>query len=105
MNKHVTENISQKLIENISIILKKSLSADATIGDLRKQKKANFEAIFKNDTIFKCSANTFQPYVEEVADDLLAWQTQANNDTLITLVKKIEQLFTVLANFEQSYNQ
>ena len=99
------QNINQKLIENISIILKKSLAADATLGDLRKQKKGNFEAIFKSDAVFSCSANTFQPYVEEVADDLLAWQNQANNDKIIILVKKIEQLFTVLANFEQSYNQ
>jgi len=104
MNQNANQNISQKLIENISIILKKSLAADATLSELREQKKAKFEAVFKNNSVFNCSANTFQPYVEEVADDLLAWQNEANNDTLILLVKKIEQLFTVLANFEQSYS-
>ncbi|RHW77772.1 hypothetical protein [Colwellia sp. RSH04] len=100
----MTKAIEQQLIENISIILKKSLSADATLADLREQKKASFEAIFKKDSGFHCHANTFQPYVEEVADDLLKWQANKDQQVLISLVKKIEQLFTVLGNLEQSYN-
>jgi len=101
----MTKAIEQQLIENISIILKKSLSADATLADLREQKKASFEAIFKKDSGFQCSANTFQPYVEEVADDLLKWQANKDQQVLIALVKKIEQLFTVLGNLEQSYSE
>ncbi len=100
----MTKAIEQQLIENISIILKKSLTADATLADLREQKKAGFKAIFTKDAGFDCSENTFQPYVEEIADDLLKWQETKNNELLISLVKKIEQLFTVLANFEQSYS-
>jgi hypothetical protein len=101
----MTKAIEQQLIENISVILKKALTADATLADLREQKKASFEAVFTKDAGFTNSANTFQPYVEEIADDLLHWQ--ANKDQqqlLIPLVKKIEQLFTVLANFENSYS-
>ena len=99
----MTKAIEQQLIENISIILKRSLAADASLADLREQKKASFEAIFTKDAGFNNSANTFQPYVEEIADDLLAWQASKDQALLITLVKKIEQLFTVLANFEKSY--
>ena len=101
----MTENIDKQLIENISLILKKSLSADATLADLRDKKQAGFEAIFKKDAGFGSSENTFQPYVQEVADDLMNWQKSHDQALLITLVKKIEQLFTVLSNFEQSYNQ
>lgn len=99
----MTANINQQLIENISMILKKSLSADATLADLREKKQASFEAIFKKDAGFSCSDNNFQPYVEEVADDLLKWQQSQDQALLIALVKKIEQLFTVLGNFEQSH--
>jgi hypothetical protein len=100
----MTQAIEQKLIENISIILNKSLTADATLGDLRDKKKASFEAVFKKDAGFTCSANTFQPYVQEVADDFVHWQeNKAQQQLLIPLVKKIEQLFTVLAGFEQSH--
>ncbi|ALO33914.1 hypothetical protein CMT41_03610 [Colwellia sp. MT41] len=101
----MTKAIEQQLIENISVILKRSLTADATLADLREKKKASFKAIFTADASFTCSANTFQPYVEEIADDLLQWQASKEQGPLIALVKKIEQLFTVLANFEQSYIQ
>ncbi len=101
----MTKAIEQQLIENISLILKKSLTADATLADLREQKKAGFEAVFKKESGFTCSANTFQPYVEEVADDLLVWQAdKTQQQRLIPLVKKIEQLFTVLAGFEQTHS-
>jgi len=99
----MTAAIEKQLIDNISIILKKSLSADATLADLREKKQAGFEAVFTKDAGFNCSANTFQPYVEEIADDLLKWQQSHDQKLLISLVKRIEQLFTVLANFEQSY--
>ena len=101
----MSDSVNQQLIDNISVILKKSLSADATLADLRKQKKAGFAAIFKSDAGFKCSANTFQPYVEEVADDLMAWQQSQSQTVLIGLVKKIEQLFGVLSNFEKTYSE
>jgi primosomal protein N'' len=98
----MTKNVNQQLIDNISIILKKSLSADATLADLRTHKKASFEAIFAKDAGFTCRENTFQPYVEEVANDLVEWQQTQAQTTLIALVKKIEQLFTVLGKFESN---
>lgn len=100
----MSATVSQQLVENVSIILKKSLSADATLSDLREKKQAGFEAIFTKDAGFNCSANTFQPYVEEVANDLVFWQKTSDQATLIAMVKKIEQLFTVLGNFEHSYS-
>ena len=98
----MSEAVHKQLIENISIILKKSLAADATLTTLREAKQACFAAIFTADAGFKCSANTFQPYVEEVANDLVFWQKTSDQQTLIDIVKKIEQLFTVLAKFEES---
>lgn len=97
----MSENVHKQLIDNISIILKKSLAADATLTKLRENKQASFAAIFSNDAGFKCSANTFQPYVEELANDLIFWQKTSDQQALIELVKKIEQLFTVLSQFEQ----
>lgn len=99
----MSDAINQQLIDNISIILKKSLSADATLADLREQKKAGFSAIFTKESGFECQANTFQPYVQEVADDLLIWQNGQSQQVLVNLVKKIEKLFQILAQFEQSH--
>jgi len=100
----MSAKVSKQLVDNLSIILKKSLSADATLADLREKKQASFAAIFTKDAGFTCSANTFQPYVEEVANDLVFWQKTSDQQTLISIVKKIEQLFKVLGNFEQSHN-
>lgn len=99
----MSDAVNKQLIDNISIILKKSLTADATLSDLREKKMAKFENIFTADAGFSASADTFQPYVEEVADDLLKWQQSKDQQQLIALVKKIEQLFNVLGNFEKSY--
>ncbi|MBA6288799.1 MULTISPECIES: hypothetical protein [unclassified Colwellia] len=98
----MSEAVHKQLIDNISIILKKSLAADATLTTLREAKQAGFAAIFTPDAGFKCSANTFQPYVEEVANDLVYWQKTSDQQALIDIVKKIEQLFMVLAKLEQS---
>lgn len=98
----MSEAVHKQLIKNISIILKQSLAADATLTSLREAKQAGFTAIFTADAGFKCSANTFQPYVEEVANDLVFWQKTSDQQTLIDIVKKIEQLFTVLNKFEQN---
>lgn len=98
----MSEAVHKQLVENISIILKKSLAADATLEQLRKSNQAGFAAIFTDDAGFKCSANTFQPYVEEVANDLVFWQKTSDQQALIELVKKIEQLFAVLSQFEQT---
>lgn len=100
----MTDNLNQQLIQNISIILKKSLSADATLMDLREHNKTGFAAVFTKDAGFDCSENTFQPYVQELADNLVHWQEHQDKPRLQLIVKQIEQLFTVLANFESSYN-
>ncbi len=99
----MTETVNKQLLDNISLILKRSLAADATLADLREKKQAGFEAVFTKDAGFKCTANSFQPYVEEVADEFMLWQKNQEQNLLISLVKKIEQLFIVLGNFEESY--
>lgn len=101
----MTNTVNQQLLDNISMVLKQSLAADATLADLRKKEQAGFEAVFKKNAGFKSSANTFQPYVEELADEFMLWQKNNDQVLLISIVKKIEQLFIVLGNFEQSHNQ
>ncbi|MDO7086188.1 hypothetical protein WNY51_14570 [Pseudocolwellia sp. AS88] len=99
----MTSTVNQQLLDNISLVLKKSLAADATLADLREKTQAGFEAVFKKEAGFNCTANTFQPYVEEVADEFILWQKNQDQKLLINIVKKIEQLFIVLGSFEESY--
>ena len=85
----MSDTINQHLIDNISIILKKSLAADATLLDLRSKNTAKFQAVFKDDAGFNAKADTFQPYVEEVADELLVWQKSQNQINWFLSLRKL----------------
>ncbi len=101
----MTKNIEQQLIDNISQLLKRSIVADSALLEMRQHKAGNFSAIFPKGSVFTCSANTFQPYIAEVADDLMAWQKTLENELLVPIVKKIEQLYKVLTEFESHYEK
>ncbi|WOH37006.1 hypothetical protein RI844_16790 [Thalassotalea fonticola] len=97
--------IEQQLIDNISQLLKRSIIADSALAQLKEDKQGNFSAIFPKGSVFKCTAMTFQPYIEEVADELMQWQQNKDQQLLVALVKKIEQLFKVIAEFETLYQK
>ncbi|TLU67393.1 hypothetical protein FE810_02040 [Thalassotalea litorea] len=99
----MADPVEQQLIDNISQLLKRSIVADSALQQLRSEDKAKFSQIFSADSPFDRKANTFQPYIEEIADDLLIWQQSKSKPLLIKLVKKIEQLFKVLTEFESHY--
>ncbi|TKB43983.1 hypothetical protein [Thalassotalea mangrovi] len=101
----MSDPIEQQLIDNISQLLKRSIVADSALKQLRTDNKAKFSRIFTEESPFERHADTFQPYIEEIADDLLIWQQSKSQPLLIKLVKKIEQLFKVLTEFESHYNK
>lgn len=100
----MNKKLNQQLIDNISQLLKRSLVADAALEQLRAEKKAGFSAIFHKDAGFKCTANTFQPYIAEISDELLLWQQSQSEPQLVALVKKIEKLIKILSEFEKNYD-
>ncbi|MFT6926560.1 MAG: primosomal protein N'' [Psychromonas sp.] len=102
MNK---ESVIKKLQENIKIIYHRAVDADKQLEQLRQQKKAGFAQIFTNDSAFKNHSTTFLPYVEELAADLQAIQTDNSEHykTLIpAIVVKIELLFKTLKAFKDN---
>lgn len=102
MNK---ENVIKQLQDNIKIIYHRAIDADKQLELLREQKKAEFAQIFTNDSAFNNHSTTFLPYVEELAADLQAIQTDDDEHykTLIpALVVKIELLFKTLKAFKDN---
>ena len=97
------ESVLKQLQENVKIIYHKAVDADKKLALLRQDKKAGFAQIFSADTIFKNHANTFLPYVEELAADLQAIQVDEEDhyQTLLpAIVVKIELLLKMLATFK-----
>ena len=96
------ETVLKHLQENVKIIYHKAVDADKKLMLLREQKKASFAQIFSADTAFKNHADTFLPYVEELAADLQEIQTdnEEHYKTLIPVIMiKIELLFKMLSAF------
>lgn len=101
------QRVVKQLQENIKIIYHKAVDADKQLQVLREQKKAAFEQIFSAETIFQNHANTFLPYVEELAADLQAIETAADDkyqQLLPEIVIKIELLFKMLNSLKASFN-
>ena len=97
------EHVLEQLQENLKIIYHKAVDADKQLELLRQQKKAGFAQIFSADSAFKNHANTFLPYVEELAADLQ--EIQVDNEehykTLLpAIVIKIELLLKMLNAFK-----
>jgi len=96
------ETVLSQLQENVKIIYHKAVDADKKLAILREQKKASFAQIFSADSAFKHHADTFLPYVEELAADLQAIQVDDDEHykTLLpNIVIKIELLLKMLTAF------
>jgi primosomal protein N'' len=93
------QHVVKQLQENIKIIYHTAVDADKHLQVLREQDKATFTQVFKAETIFRNHSNTFLPYVEEIAADLQAIETDTEEHyqkLLPEIVIKIELLFKML---------
>lgn len=93
------QSIVEQLQENIKIIYHKAVDADKHLMVMRSQEKATFSKVFTEETIFRQHASTFLPYVEELAADLQAIETDSEDSyqkRLPEIVLKIELLFKTL---------
>lgn len=99
------QTIIQTLSENIQVIYRKSIDADQIISRLQHDGKGKFSAIFAEDAGFTTSSRLFKPYVEELANDVLALEQksqQAIKDQLPNMVKKIELMLKTLNQFQKT---
>lgn len=95
----------EKLNENLRVIYRKSVDADAALNQLKQQGKGKFQNIFAANSGFTTSSQRFQPYVEEVAGDvaMLAEASEEKvKEALPSIVKKLELLLTTLSQFQDS---
>ncbi|MBU3004868.1 hypothetical protein [Paraglaciecola arctica] len=99
------QTIIQSLSENVQIIYRKSIDADHIISRLQQDGKGKFSAIFAKDAGFKTSSRLFKPYVEELANEVLALDQQDQEtlkQQLPQIVKKIELILKTLNQFQKT---
>ena len=102
--------IIEKLQENLQIIYRKAVDADAKLDAFQKDGKGKFNTIFAESSPFKARAKRFEPYVAEVCENMdafVALDLEQTDKTEIeqrlgVLVAQIEQLLTTLVQFKES---
>ncbi|MGB3726324.1 MAG: hypothetical protein WA981_11200 [Glaciecola sp.] len=98
-------NIISALNDNLKLIYRKSVDADAALNNLQNSGKGKFNTIFGDDTAFTTRAKRFGPYVEEIAEDvshLVDADEATLGKALPNIVKKLELMLTTLEQFKQT---
>lgn len=100
--------IFNQLNTNLQLIYRKAIDADTAIDRLQAQGKGKFATIFGDHSGFETRAKRFSPYVKELAleiDELKGESQQGLEEALPNVVKKIELLFSTLANFKTAVSK
>ncbi|MFM2484853.1 hypothetical protein [Celerinatantimonas yamalensis] len=99
------QNVIEQLQVNIKAIYHKAVDADRIINEQQADGLGQFDKIFVDNSPFTSESDHFLPYVEELANDLLALQDSDNEAQFIAilepLVVKIELAHKTLASFKQ----
>jgi len=99
------QTIIQSLSENVHVIYRKAIDADQIISRLQHDGKGKFSAIFAKNAGFNTSSRLFKPYVEELANEVLALEQKkqdAVKEQLPGIVKKIELMLKTLNQFQKT---
>lgn len=97
--------IINQLKENAQLLFRKAIDADRLLDELQQQGKGKHQSVFNADAGFTTKSTRFQPYVQEVMQDIESLVQQEASELeaqLKALVKKIELLFTTLSNLSST---
>lgn len=96
------QKVLDKINENIQIIYRKSIDADAALNKLQQSGKGKFSVIFSEETDFTTRSKRFGPYVDELAMDFskLKAMNDVEEKNIIIVVKKIELLLLTIAKLK-----
>lgn len=97
--------VIDSLKQNLQLLYRKALDADARLDQLSAQGKGKFQQIFPAHAGFSTDNTRFSPYVAEVAEQVLQIEQAIDTpepELIADTVKKMELLFSTLANFSAS---
>jgi hypothetical protein len=102
----------KKIIEQIQLALKeayhKAVDADKLLNAQKELGNGKYSQIFSSDGPFRTQADTFLPYIEELASDLVLLQESEDDDHFVsqlqTLVSKLNLVLTTLQQLKTELN-
>ena len=102
------ENVVSQLKENAQVIYRKSIDADAQLNQFQNDGKGKFKTIFSDTAGFSVRSKRFKPYVDELMQDIAALEQLEPvklQEKLPPIVKKMEQFFLTLSQFQDSLRE
>ena len=93
------------LNENLRVVYRKAVDADAALDKLLASGKGKFNTIFADDIGFATNSKRFGPYVEELAGEVAGLVNANENEwskKLPSIVSKLEAMLTTLEQFKHS---
>ncbi len=97
--------VIESLKQNLQILYRKAIDADARLDQLQQGGKGKFQAIFPVHAGFSTENKRFSPYVAEIAEQVLNIEQQGQTpdaELLADTVKKMEIVFNTLNQFNDS---
>lgn len=97
------QQIFNHIDTNMQDIYRKAVDADKHITELKKQGMAKYSSIIDDQQLFVTKSTLFMPYVSELAQDIEHYKSDPSDQIALTkIMKKMEQLFKLLAAFKQT---
>lgn len=104
--------IIEALNENLKVIYRKAVDADAALNSLQHAGKGKFDSIFAAESGFETRSKRFVPYVEELAGEIAGVASAEQdmkdaeqdhiNTALPSIVKKIQLMLNTLEQFKKT---
>lgn len=100
------QNIIEAFRQSLASAYQQAIECDKFLEEIKTEGHGKFEAVFAKG--FETKADRFLPYVEEVGKTFYELtennQNRLDQQSITELVKKLEQLFLVQAQFMQAFN-
>lgn len=95
----------QKILQQIQLSLKdayhKAVDADHLLQSQKEQGNAKFQQIFNKESPFRIESDTFLPYIEELAGDLLLLQEAEDEPHFVALLQPLINKLNLLLKVMQ----
>jgi primosomal protein N'' len=88
------DSVDKKLQEHLQQLYRQVIDADHYLDTLRQQGKAKFQDVFADNSLFACSGNRFQPYLNEIAAHYEQWQQNKEDEQQLQILVQQLQLMT-----------
>jgi len=88
--------VIEQLTDNLQLAYRQAIDADNALDELKKAGHGKFSYVFTAEEGFSTRSNRFQPYIQELAEELNSLKQAPSAAKLETMVRKLGLLLQTL---------